>query len=109
MRVSPWVKPFAVFKPNVNPGFAWEPVIWRGGRKKRSREEPTVRDWISAEITLERGLVGAKPEKFVWQLFDLLGLQSNDTVIDIFPGTGVVGRVWEQYKRQRGLFTEQST
>jgi hypothetical protein len=108
VRVAPWVKPFAVFKPNVNPGYAWEPVIWRGGRKKRSREEPTVRDWISAEITLQKGLVGAKPEKFVWQLFDLLGLQSNDTVIDIFPGTGVVGRVWEQYKRQRGLFTEQS-
>lgn len=32
-RVSPWVKPFAVFKPNVGVAYAWEPVIWRGGRR----------------------------------------------------------------------------
>src|SRR4051794_4141650 len=31
-RVAAWVKPFAIFKPNVNPGYAWEPVIFRGGR-----------------------------------------------------------------------------
>ena len=104
VRVSPWVKPFAVFKPNVNPAYAWEPVIWRGGRAKRSRDEPTVRDWVSAPITLKRGLTGAKPEAFVRWLFDLLGLESNDTVTDIFPGTGVVGRTWESVKRQRTLF-----
>lgn len=104
VRVSPWVKPFAVFKPNVNPAYAWEPVIWRGGRQKRGREEPTVRDWVSCEITLKKGLTGAKPEPFVWWLFALLGLQEHDTVTDIFPGTGVVGRTWERYKRQGKLF-----
>ena len=46
VRVAAWVKPFAVFKPNVNPAYAWEPVIWMGGRKKRGREDPTVRDWV---------------------------------------------------------------
>src|SRR5689334_19267244 len=40
VRVGAWVKPFAVFKPNVNPAYAWEPVIWRGGRQPRSRVEP---------------------------------------------------------------------
>ena len=42
-RVGAWVKPFAVFKPNVNPAYAWEPVIFRGGRKM-GRTDPTVRD-----------------------------------------------------------------
>lgn len=104
VRVSAWVKPFAVFKPNVNPAYAWEPVIWRGGRTKRDRDEPTVRDWVSTPITLRKGLTGAKPEAFVLWLFALLGLQGNDTVTDIFPGTGVVGRTWDQYRRQQQLF-----
>jgi hypothetical protein len=98
------VKPFAVFKPNVNPAYAWEPVIWRGGRSKRGRSEPTVRDWVSAEITLKKGLTGAKPEAFVWWLLELLGLESNDELTDLFPGTGVVGRTWERYRRQGRLF-----
>lgn len=79
-------------------------MIWRGGRAKRSRDEMTVRDWVSAEITLKKGLTGAKPEAFVWWLLSLMGVQENDEVTDIFPGTGVVGRVWSQYQRQRGLF-----
>ena len=87
VRVSAWVKPFAIFKPNVNPAYAWEPVIWRGGRK-RTREGPTVRDWFSGNITLERGLTGAKSEDFVLWLFDLLGVQENDTVIDLYPEIG---------------------
>lgn len=95
-RISPWVKPFAVFKPNVNPAYAWEPVIWRGGRSSRARTEPTVRDWFAGNITLKKGLTGAKPEGFVLWLFDLLGLQENDEVTDFYPGTGVVGRMWHK-------------
>lgn len=104
VRVAAWVKPFAVFKPNVNPAYAWEPVIWRGGRQTRQRSEPTVRDWMSANITLQKGLCGAKPEAFVWWLFALLGVEEHDTVTDIFPGTGVVERVWEQFQRQGALW-----
>jgi hypothetical protein len=96
VRVAAWVKPFAIFKPNVNPAYAWEPVIWRGGRQRRPRTEPTVRDWVSANITLKKGLSGAKPEAFVAWLFSLLGVQANDEVIDLFPGTGVVGRVLKE-------------
>lgn len=58
-RVGSWVKPFAVFKPGVNPAYSWEPVIYMGGRK-RGRTEPTVRDWHSANITLKKGLVGGQ-------------------------------------------------
>lgn len=102
VRVSPWTKPFAAYKPNVNPAYAWEPVIWRGGRK-RSRQEPTVRDWCSANITLKRGLTGAKPDNFSFWLFDLLGLRAGDEFVDVFPGTGAVMRAWESYQRQRRL------
>ena len=92
-RVASWVKPFAVFKPNVNPAYAWEPVIWRGGRRG-DRQRATVRDWFAKEITLKRGLVGAKPEAFCRWVLDLLGFDPvADTVDDLFPGTGIMGRV----------------
>jgi hypothetical protein len=98
-RVMAWVKPFAIFKPGVGVAYAWEPVLLRGGRA-RTRSEATVRDWVSANVTLRRGLVGAKPEAFCVWLFDVLGLEPGDTLDDLFPGSGAVGRAWEAWQRQ---------
>lgn len=104
-RVMAWVKPFAVFKPNVGTAYAWEPVIVRGGRK-RTREQPTVRDWVSANITLKRGLTGAKPRDFALWILDILNARPGDDVVDLFPGTGAVQAVIEErlQKRQPQLF-----
>jgi hypothetical protein len=100
IRVGAWVKPFCAFKVGVNPAYAWEPVLFRGGRK-RPRTEPTVRDWVSANITLKRGMPGAKPEAFCRWLFDLLGLLPEDTLDDLFPGSGAVTTAWEQWRAER--------
>ena len=97
VRVAAWTKPFASFKPNVNPGYCWEPVIWCGGRQPRGRTEPTVRDYCAVNITLKKGLTGAKPEAFCTWLFSLLGLQEGDEFHDLFPGTGGVQRAWDSY------------
>lgn len=86
-RVAAWVKPFAIFKPNVNPAYAWEPVIFRGGRKY-TRQDPTVRDWVSANITLKKGLTGAKPKEFCEWVLRLMNFQRGDQFDDLFPGTG---------------------
>lgn len=90
-RTMAWVKPFAIFKPGVNPAYAWEPVIVRGGRK-RGRLVNTVRDYVSANITLKRGLTGAKPDDFCRWLFDVLGMEpiQGDELHDLFPGSGAV-------------------
>lgn len=96
VRIAAWVKPFCIYKPNVNPAYAWEPVIFSGGRK-RERHQPTSRDWVSANVTLKRGLVGAKPEGFSLWLFALMGMDpSRDTLHDLFPGTGAVGAAWTE-------------
>lgn len=96
VRVGAWVKPFAAFKVNVNPAYAWEPVIFRGGRK-RGRDENTVRDFVSAPITLRKGVSGAKPEAFCQWIFDLLGARPSDEFVDLFPGSGAVGEAWERF------------
>lgn len=101
VRTGIWVKPFAIFKPNVNPAYAYEPVIFRGGRK-RGRDVDTVRDWVSANITLKRGLTGAKPREFCRWVFAFLNMQPGDTFTDIFPGTGAVAAAWAEWSRMPG-------
>lgn len=96
-RVGAWVKPFAIFKPNVNPAYAWEPVIFRGGHK-RPRSEPTVRDWFDCVITLRKGLTGAKPAKVCKWIISLLGAKPDDSFADIFPGTGIFTKTWEEFR-----------
>jgi hypothetical protein len=102
VRVMAWVKPFAAFKANVTVAYAWEPVIVRGGRK-RPRTMPTVRDWVSAPITLQKGCPGAKPEQFCRWLFEVLNLEPDDELVDLFPGSGAVARTWGQYRRENRL------
>ena len=102
VRVMAWVKPFAIFKPNVNPAYAWEPVLVRGGRK-RTRAQLTVRDWVSTSITLRRGLSGVKPETFCFWLFDVLGMEPADEFHDLFPGSGAVSEAWRRWSARMPL------
>jgi hypothetical protein len=106
VRVMAWVKPFAVFKPGVGVAYAWEPVIVRGGRK-RTRKQKTVKDWISANITLKKGLVGAKPENFAFWLYEIFNAREGDTLDDLYPGTGIMGKCWNQYIEEQQRETEE--
>jgi len=101
-RIAAWVKPFAAFKVNVNPAYAWEPVIFMGGRK-RGRDQDTTRDWVAANITLRKGVSGAKPPQFCWWLFDLLGMEPEDEFHDLFPGSDSVSKAHEAWKQIRPL------
>ena len=103
VRWGVWVKPFCSYKPNVNPAFAFEPVIWRGGRT-RERKDETVRDWVSACITTKRGVHGAKPYEFCAWVFDLLNIQEGDEFEDMFPGSMAVTKALDIWLRQRDLF-----
>lgn len=95
-RVMAWVKPFCSFKPGVNPAYAWEPVLVFGGRK-RGRDVPTVRDWVSCNITLRKGLCGVKPAAVCRWLFEVLGAVPGDQLDDLFPGSGAVTAAWLEF------------
>jgi len=103
-RIGAWVKPFCSFKPNVNPAYAWEPVLFWGGRN-RGRELPTVRDWISASPPVftnsHRSKVkGEKPEEFAFWLFEMLGMIPDDEFIDLYPGSGGMRESWRKWRRR---------
>jgi hypothetical protein len=104
VRISPWVKPFAVIKKNVRVTYAWEPVIWRGGRKDTRRAGAAV-DWVSANIVLRNhnGTRGSKPEEFCFWIFDVLNLEQDDELVDLFPGSGAVTDAWERWRTQTRL------
>jgi hypothetical protein len=110
-RVGAWVKPFHAFKKGVRPAYAWEPVIYRGGRNKKHPAPPkggkatTPKDWVAANMTLKKGLTGAKPDAFCFWIFDLLGMRRDDDLVDLFPGSGAVTRAWESWRAQSNLFT----
>ncbi len=101
-RIGAWVKSFCAFKRNVRPAYAWEPVIFSGGRNpvnghraaipERNGKQLTPKDFIVEPITLKKGLVGAKPERVCNWILDLLNFQAGDTLDDLFPGTGAMGR-----------------
>ena len=101
-RWMSWVKPFAAFKRNVPVAYAWEPVIVKAARKPVVSKRLVMRDWVDCNITMKRGLTGAKPEKVCHWLFEVVGARPEDELHDMFPGTGAVMRAWETW---RGIFT----
>ncbi|GAC1358721.1 MAG: hypothetical protein NVSMB4_18000 [Acidimicrobiales bacterium] len=96
VRVAAWVKPFAAFKKNVRIAYTWEPVLFRPGRDRSADGASVGRDHLAESITLKRGLTGAKPERFCSWVLDLMGYVEGDEVVDVFPGTGVMGQVLAQ-------------
>jgi len=93
-RVCAWTKPIGVPPRTKGIHSTWEPVIVVGGRQR----PPGVRDWLRAMPARLGGddLMGRKPIAFAAWLFDLLGMAPGDELVDLFPGTGVIGRAWAE-------------
>ena len=90
-RVCAWCKTFHQIRPTTVQ-YAWEPVIFYGGRKENGRK-PMIRDWMACARTNRKGLQGAKPILFNEWVLRLLNFKKGDKLIDLFPGTGGMGEV----------------
>ena len=103
VRIMPWVKPFCAYKRNVPVAYAWEPCFVRPVRKPVMSGRVVMRDFFSHPMTMRKGLTGAKPPSVVRWLLEVSGLDASDTLDDLYPGTGIVGRVWNEWRaRQAG-------
>lgn len=88
VRVGVWYRPNS--EPPGNRGrwhWTWEPVIFHGWRG----EGPTVRDLLALPKT-NAEIPGQKPAIFTRWVLNLLGVTADDEVVDLFPGSGAVGR-----------------
>jgi hypothetical protein len=95
-RVAAWVKPFAAYKRSVRIAYTWEPVLFVPARDSSTDGAPVGRDHLSEPMAMRRGLIGAKPPRFCTWVLDLVGYIPGDEIDDLFPGTGVMGRVAAQ-------------
>lgn len=90
-RVCAWVKPIGVPAATYGMHSSWEALIVVGGRRRR----PGHRDWLSAQPARRGGtLPGRKPIAFAAFLFRCLGMLPGDELVDLYPGTGIIGRAW---------------
>jgi len=110
-RIAIWCKPFSHLGAQGRPLWAWEPVIFRKGRKYNPPDLPPY-DWLITnphyaaighpgrnQKTVDKPIFkGAKPDEFCYWIFELLNMQSGDELVDLFPGTGRVMRAWERYQ-----------
>lgn len=100
-RIMSWVKPFAAFKTNVPVAYAWEPILVKAARKPTVSGRMVMRDWLAESITMKRGLAGAKPERLCWWLFEVMGCEPDDSLDDLYPGTGAVTNAWQAWRTLR--------
>jgi hypothetical protein len=92
-RVCAWVKPIGANPRTIGLHNGWEPLIVVGGRQR----QPGRPDWLRAQPARGGGdLPGRKPLAFCAWLFECLGMQPGDDLVDLFPGTGIVGRCWAE-------------
>jgi hypothetical protein len=114
VRVAAWVRgprPHATARHAVN---AWEPVIYvpvasagtrdgsaaaahdtsRGPGAGATRRVDVLTYGVSPMVTLPTRVIGAKPAAFCRWMFDLVGATPGDTLDDLFPGSGIVGKSW---------------
>jgi len=106
LRLCPddaWVAVWHVTNRNLRGDYrwmrCWEPVIIHGGRRElEPGAAPLVRDVLAAGKT--GNFTGSKPPVFCRWVFALLGALPGDELDDLFPGSGVVGREWQQYHAQ---------
>lgn len=112
-RVAAWHRGERPHQTARGPLSAWEPVIHSGGRPSvdlsrvdaGDASRPAVDDASSrgtdsliypgrARHTDPERVIGAKPAAFCRWVFDLLGAQAGDEMVDLFPGSGGVSRAW---------------
>jgi len=95
-RVCAWTKPHGAHPATHGLHNVWEPLIVVRGRQ----QAPGKRDCLSALPARGGGsLPGRKPLAFCAWLFECLGMLPGDRLLDLFPGSGIVGAAWAELSR----------
>lgn len=85
-----------------NPIAAWEPVLCKPAR---ITAVPSVRSYLESAGPIgfahTHQIVGQKTEAFCRWIIGCLGASQSDTLADLYPGTGVMGRTFETFTRQQ--------
>lgn len=104
VRVLAWCKPDAV--PFHGSWQSWEPVLCVPGRPERA----SVRSYHIGNAPPRgfcgKSFTGSKPSGFCEWVIRCLGADPDeDTLTDMFPGSGAMSQSWEKFRTQLPLWT----
>ena len=100
VRVAAWIRgprPHATARHALN---AWEPVIYvpvPSCGAGETRRVDVLTHGVAPMTTLPTRVIGTKPAAFCRWVFDLVGATALDSMDDLYPGSGMVGRCWEAF------------
>lgn len=81
---------------------AWEGVFYSPARRVLPGSVRQVQDVLAGvegrpRPTLPSSVIGMKPPAFCVWLFELLAAMPGDELVDLYPGSGIVGRTWASW------------
>lgn len=100
VRVGAWMRGARPHSTARYPVSAWEPVVYVPVPSRHAGEPRRVDGLVhgvSPMVTLPSRVVGAKPAAFCRWVFDLVGATARDELVDLFPGSGIVGMTWQLF------------
>lgn len=82
---------------------SWEGVVYVPARSVVPGSQPILDVLLGVDArprpTLPTSVIGMKPPAFSRWMFQLLGAMPGDDFHDLYPGSGLVTRAWEDYTR----------
>lgn len=84
-----------------HPRDSWEALIVFSGRARRIPATEACSNTLvggGRQRTHPGALIGMKPAAYAQWMFAQLGALRGDTLADIFPGSGAIGRAWQLYQ-----------
>lgn len=87
---------------------AWEALLFVPARRIVAGDTRRLHDVLTAapgarpRPTFPDAVIGMKPPAYCEWIFGLLGALPGDSLDDLFPGSGIVGRAWSQYTSAAG-------
>ena len=103
IRVAVWNKPSAITSGSriVN---NWEPVLLKIPKSRRGHGKGlTCHDVLTCNPP-RNGFIGAKPVEWTLWVMQMLGVQDQDSVLDMFPGSGMVTKAMTVQELELGPF-----
>ena len=81
---------------------AYEPVLIYVPKDRRGYKSHARIDDIRSINIEPIGFIGAKPKAWVWWVLDLMGVNKNEQVDDLFYGSGAVTKAVEEWRLTNG-------
>lgn len=86
---------------HARPSRSWEPVLLSPARPPASDVRSYHVAGAPTGFLQKKGLTGQKPESFCEWVIRALGAdREEDTLDDIFPGTGIMSATWRRWRSQ---------